>query len=241
MFSQNFVDISSLEAKEYGDKTFQELMYAKVVAVQLVNWLGYDILFQDVDIVWFQNPIQVLQTLHPSFDLLFQDDGARSLRYAPYFANSGFYVVRFNENTRHFLVRMLYAGDTIVMSASHQQALNSLLSEHASLYGLRSKTLGMDEFPGGFYFHHNHEFMRDMMLFARKRKRAPPFIFHMSWTSDKQHKIKFLQQMGLWFVSEGDGSCLAEPVVSCHYRDKPSVRPCPNSPALDKNGKSFWT
>jgi hypothetical protein len=212
-------------------------MYAKVVAVQLVNWLGYDVLFQDVDVVWLQNnPLDAVLKLHPSFDLLFQDDGARSLRYAPFFANSGFYLVRYSEHTRHFLVRMLHSGDTIVTSASHQQALNSLLSEHASLYGLRTKTLRMDDFPGGFHFHHNREFMRDVI----SQTRTPP-MFHMSWTDDKPHKIKFLQQMGWWFVSSDGGRCLAEPVVSCHYRDKPSVRPCSDSPALDKNGKSFWT
>ena len=211
------------------------MMYAKVVAVQLVSWLGYDVLFQDVDVVWFQNPLGILQRLHASFDMLFQNDGAQSVRYKPFQANSGFYYARNNERTRYLLVRMLYAGDTIVTCASHQQALNALLVEHVSLYGLRVKTLEANDFPGGFHFHRNHEFMRDMIA-----KRRSPYSFHMSWTKNKNDKIKFLQQMGWWYVSE-DGSCLAEPLVSCHYKDKPSLRPCPDSLSLDNNGQSFWT
>ena len=36
------------EAQVYGDRTFGIIMMAKVICVQLVNDLGYDLLFQDV-------------------------------------------------------------------------------------------------------------------------------------------------------------------------------------------------
>jgi hypothetical protein len=38
------------EARRYGDQAFTQMMYAKVVTVQLINRLGYDVLFQDVDL-----------------------------------------------------------------------------------------------------------------------------------------------------------------------------------------------
>lgn len=38
------------EAGRYGDQAFTQMMYAKVVTVQLINRLGYDVLFQDVDL-----------------------------------------------------------------------------------------------------------------------------------------------------------------------------------------------
>jgi hypothetical protein len=60
-------------------------------------------------------------------------------------------------------------------------------------YGLHSKTVSIDNFPGGFHFHHNHEFMRDVI--AQKRTSC---MFHMSWTDNKLLKIKFLQQMKLF-------------------------------------------
>lgn len=61
--------------------------------------LGYDILFQDVDIVWYKNPLDYFHN-QTSQITYFQDDGAHSLRYAPFSANSGFYYVRNNDRTR---------------------------------------------------------------------------------------------------------------------------------------------
>lgn len=34
------------EAKRYGDAAFTKMMYAKIVTVQLINRMGYDVLFQ---------------------------------------------------------------------------------------------------------------------------------------------------------------------------------------------------
>jgi hypothetical protein len=96
-------------------------------------------------------------------------------------------------------------------------------------------------------------------LFAGQIK---PTIFHMSWTENKDNKLKFFQQMGEWWVHdqcvskdragiwEAVGSqpddlrptcCSAEPLVTCHFRDKPSKVPCLDSPYIDKGKrKSFW-
>jgi len=125
------------------------MMLAKVFCVQMVSALGYDFLFQDVDIVWYKHPLEYFDT-NPGFDIYFQDDGAHSTRYAPYSANSGFYYVRHNDRTQFFLTSVLMAGDLVLKTDSHQQALIALLAEHASLYGLRVKVLSRDleEFPG---------------------------------------------------------------------------------------------
>ena len=60
------------------------MMFAKVLCVQLINHLGYDVLFQDVDVIWYKNPLKFFQKRKNeanSFDLYFQDDGSRSSRY----------------------------------------------------------------------------------------------------------------------------------------------------------------
>lgn len=57
------------------------------------------------------------------FDVYFQDDGSRSTRFSPYFANSGFYFLRQNPRTRYFMNMLLYSGDTILEWRSHQSAL----------------------------------------------------------------------------------------------------------------------
>ncbi len=243
------------------------MMIAKVVCVQLINHLGYDLLFQDVDVVWYKNPLEYFHdTTNPyyGFDMYFQDDGAHSPRYAPYSANSGFYYVRNNDKTKYLFTSLLYHGDMIVQSTSHQQALIQLLGNHASLFGLRVKVLSrdMEEFPGGWHYHRRMDLMKDIVT-----EKVVPEIFHMSWTKNKDNKVKFFQQMGQWYVNdscigstkasilksdEEDGEvissqdvlfepcCLPEPNIVCHYRDKPSKIPCRDKEPIDKGRPSFW-
>jgi hypothetical protein len=234
------------------------MMIAKGICVQLVSMLGYNILYQDVDMIWYQHPFQYFD-IHSStldqYDIIFQDDGGRSVRYAPYSANTGFYYIRYNDRTRHLLTSMLMSGDLIMSTHSHQQVMIALLKEHVSLFGLRVKILSrdMDEFPSGYHYHQRTKvYMKK--LFAGT---VQPYIFHMSWTKNKYKKIKFLRQMGEWYVHDkcippiiptnGNNAnhvvtdcCSKEPIISCHYRDKPSIRPCKSSPPIDESGLSWW-
>eukprot|EP00536_Pseudo-nitzschia_multiseries_P007901 jgi/Psemu1/287438/fgenesh1_pg.191_\ len=258
----NFEAIPYEAAARYGDRKFTLMMMAKVMCVQMVSTLGYNILFQDVDIVWYKNPIPFFEAEDSglqNFDMMFQDDGGHSLRYAPYSANSGFYYVRTNDRTKHFFSSLLNAGDLILKTDSHQQALIALMNEQVSLFGLKVKVFSRetDEFPGGWHFHQKTgKFMRRFLEGG-----ADPYIFHMSWTLNKDNKLLFLQQLGEWYVEEecvhkqpkelsfldassespfADKCCAAEPIIKCHYKDKPSKIPCHDSPAIDKNGRSWW-
>jgi hypothetical protein len=244
-------------ARQYADHTFRDMMVAKVYCIQMVSMLGYDILFQDVDVVWYQNPIPWFHNkTNPQygFDMYFQDDGNHALFYAPYSANTGFYYVRNNERTRYFFNSFLMLGDRILSSGSHQIPLIAHLSEQASLHGLRVKTWDRNrkEFPGGFTFHtlKLKGFMKDLVSAGESAARDT-YIFHMSWTDSKVNKIKFYQQMGEWYLEEtcasrsfseikGKDCCTAAPIVTCHYRDKPSKIPCKDSPPIDKGKASWW-
>jgi len=78
----------------------------------------------------------------------------------------------------------------------------------------------------------------------------------MSWTHNKDNKLLFFKQMGEWYLNEqciskpladievsGDfvsTCCSAKALLSCHYRDKPSKKPCKDSPPIDAGKKSFW-
>ncbi len=85
-----FGDMPELAARGYGDKIFRKMMMAKVYCVHLVLSLGYNVLFQDVDLVWYRNPLPYLESKQlEEWDLMFQDDGARSHRYAPFSPNTG--------------------------------------------------------------------------------------------------------------------------------------------------------
>jgi len=241
-----FGDLPEKAARGYGDKNFSQMMLAKVYCVHLVLSAGYNVLFQDVDVVWYKNPLPYFDTSPEveEWDMMFQDDGARSARYAPYSPNTGFYFVRHNERTVYFFGMLLRSGDNVAKVSSHQAALTALLNEHVSLKGLRVKVWhkgGDNPFPGGVEYHQKKDFMKDLL----KRKLSPqPYLFHMSWTLNKDNKKKYFQQMGEWHIKEncltGYDCCLKEPNVVCHYRDKPSIIPCTDSPPIDKGRPSFW-
>ncbi|CAB9516554.1 Nucleotide-diphospho-sugar transferase [Seminavis robusta] len=255
----NFGHMPTEAAKQYGDMKFVKLMMAKVLCVHLTILTGVDVLFQDVDVIWFKDPLPYFHNRNSTIynnDAYFQDDGARSLRYAPYSANSGFYYLRNNQRTVNFLTQLVLAGDLIAKSFSHQQAMIAVMSEQMSLHGFKAKVLLREDegFPGGFQFHSGRkkDYMRQ--LFAGQKD---PYIFHMSWTLNKDNKLLFFKQMGEWYVKEEcvskklddialaggtavDACCSAEALFSCHYQDKPSKYPCSDSPPIDKNGKDWW-
>jgi hypothetical protein len=254
-------------AQRYGDAHFRAMMMAKILCVLGPALLGYNVLFQDVDIVWYRDPLDdflhnySISTDHAymlhNFDVFFQDDGAHSIRYAPFSANSGFYYVKSNARTLAFLTDVFAKANVITRTQSHQQAMIGVLNDHSSTYGLRVKILSRDtdEFPGGYHFHKNKDYMKDMFL-----GKLHPILFHMSWTNDKTDKLKFMQQSSMWYVNEkciaktkkevttatlqsdvSTGCCSVEPLFSCHWADKPSAKPCKDSPLIDKGKRQgFW-
>jgi len=135
-------------------------------------------LVQDVDVVWNESPHEFFNNdaISGEFDAYFEDDGARSKRYAPYSPNSGFYYLQHNARTLYFMTQLLYSGDMIIVNHSHQQTMTSVLTEFSSLVGLNVKILDGKVFAGGKQFHHDKAFMRDWM----ENKVAAPKIFHVS-------------------------------------------------------------
>lgn len=144
---------------------------------------------------------------------------------------------------------------------SHQIPLVALLQEHASMYGLKVKIFSRDEddFPGGHAFHRRKDFMKNLI-----DGKVVPFIFHMSWTTNKKNKVKFYRQLGEWYLQDQcvqkpvkeilghepspeendevlvEPCCASEAIFSCHYSDKPSKRPCKDSPTIDNGGRPWW-
>ena len=65
--------------------------------------LGYNVLFQDVDIVWFKDPQLMIGSMvaeDKDADIYMQHDGNHAEFYAPYSGNTGFYHVRNTKQTQ---------------------------------------------------------------------------------------------------------------------------------------------
>jgi hypothetical protein len=96
----------------YMDKSFGRMMWFKTTSVFLALHAGFDVLFQDVDLVWMKDPLPYLQGLNA--DISFMDDGARTPRYTPFFTNSGFYFMKYNPRTLYFQEKMIKCGPSEV-------------------------------------------------------------------------------------------------------------------------------
>jgi hypothetical protein len=68
-----FGEIPESAALGYGDRVFAKMMMAKVFCVHLVLSCGYDVLFQDVDVVMYRNPLPFFASEElAEWDMMFQ-------------------------------------------------------------------------------------------------------------------------------------------------------------------------
>mmetsp|Transcript_30031 Transcript_30031/g.46522 ORF Transcript_30031/g.46522 Transcript_30031/m.46522 type:complete len:602 (+) Transcript_30031:128-1933(+) len=258
----NLGDSPEEEAAMYGDDVFASMMFAKLLTVLCVSLLGHDVLFQDVDIVWFKNPLTIFHDMSNTeiqkFDILCQDDGSVQARFAPLAANSGFYYVRANKKTQYLFTSFLYHAELVSLSGSHQQVMIQLLQEHSSLFGLTVKVFDKVEteyFPCGWQYFRRKDFMKSLV-----KGESNAYIYHASWAVNKDDKLVYLKQLGEWYVRDqchkpvdeimggeavdsgalASECCSAEPLITCYYSDWPSKIPCTDSPRNNPDQNDFW-
>ncbi|CAB9504469.1 Nucleotide-diphospho-sugar transferase [Seminavis robusta] len=205
-----FAQIPKQHAARFGDQTYKLAIFSKLYCVHLVGLLGYDYLFQDIDMIWYRHPLEYFHNSNNNkqqplkFDMYMQTDGNMAQFYAPYSGNTGFYYVRNSQITQYFMNHFLVSGDLILSTSTHQAPFLTVLSEHASLHGLKVKILLADEFPGGAHYNRDYKYMKYLMNVTQPPPGVTidPWIFHMSWTESKANKILFYQQMGEWYVQD---------------------------------------
>ncbi len=177
-FLQIFGELPKSAAGRFFDTTFARMVLAKVCCVHLVNLLGYNVLLQDVDVIWYRHPLEFFSSFeitHDGFDMYFQDNGSRSKDYESFYANTGFYFVRYNARTVYYFSVLVRQADLILAHGDDQLVMNVLLNEHASLTGLRVKTIHRDDtrFPGGFHYQSRPEQMKKLL-----QAKIQPYVFH---------------------------------------------------------------
>ena len=148
-YSKHLGDFPSTTSRSYGDNTFTQMMWLKVTSVYFTVRLGWDAMFQDADVVWWKDPRPWFQSEPNHYDTYWQDDGARSARYTPFSANTGFYYIRSNKRTQHFMHELFQSFNLISQWRSHQHVLNMLLIDHHSRFGTGVKILDQELFSIG--------------------------------------------------------------------------------------------
>ncbi len=208
LYHRGYASVSKKASQDYLDRVFVDMMWYKAFCVHLLALRGINVLFQDVDLVWFHDPMAFFQqyeqsvlartnitNIHP--EAYFSDDGQRSLRYSPFFANSGFYYLRGNQRSAYFAWSIMIAFDAVQVLGSHQNVFTMKLVEGLSLGAQHAVILPMYKFPTGIMFHHDRKFMRRL-----KRREEDPYNFHMCWTQGKPDKLKYLRMAGMWYLSD---------------------------------------
>lgn len=208
IYHRGYASVSRHASNDYMDKTFVDMMWYKAFSVYLILRMNINVLFQDADLVWFRDPFpyfkefiarteEKAQRTGAHFEAFFADDGQRSLRYAPFYANSGFYYLIASERSVYFTWSIMISFDLIQVSGSHQNVFTFKLIEATALSASKSKLLPLEEFPTGITYHH------DPMYMDRLRKHhVRPYNYHMCWTQGKVDKLKYFNDTSMWYLKD---------------------------------------
>ena len=216
IYSPDLGSMPKHAAGSYLDSTFARMMWFKVTSVFLALTAGFEVLFQDVDLVWMNDPVPYLRG--QSGDILFMDDGARTPRYTPFFVNSGFYYMKHNERTTFFMEKMIKSGPSeIGYSHSHQAVLIRHLAECVHFIGLQINVLNTDLFPSGQAYHERKNYIKKI-----QNHEFLPYVFHMCWTDNRENKVVYFKDVGLWYLPDEDPTCTASKGMLNYLQNKES-------------------
>lgn len=185
LYHVGYAAVSKKASVDYLDRVFVDMMWYKAFSVYLVLSHGINVLFQDVDLVWFREPMgyfhKYIADNQDKFtrqktpvEAFFSDDGQRSRRYTPFYANSGFYYLLSSERSIYFTWSIMVAMDAIQVLGSHQNVFTTRLLETVSLTTTHTKILPLEDFPTGIMYHHHQGYMKRL-----KQKKVDPYNFHM--------------------------------------------------------------
>jgi len=185
------------EDKAAFDRTFAQMMLMKSLAAYLPLRLGYDVLFQDADLVWMRDPWEYFRR-DLNVDAYFMDDGNRFVSgFGPFWANTGFYYWRYNPPNLVMAKNIFKNVETLAITRSHQIVVNQELVEASSKMGVNVEITPLHLFPSGQQYSRNTTFMK-----AIRDRKADPFVFHMNWTKNSTDKVKHFRELNHWYMND---------------------------------------
>jgi len=175
MYHKALGEMPAQSAESYADRTFSRVMWLKVTSVYIALSAGFNVIFQDADLVWMADPVPFLMSGERlKYDSIFMDDGARTPRFSPFFTNTGFYFLRRSERVMLMQERMIRSVGEISYTASHQATFIRHLTESHYAFGLQILILDDNLFPSGQMYHHQPAFVGLVKNYEKK-----PYVWHM--------------------------------------------------------------
>eukprot|EP00873_Tetraselmis_striata_P024694 jgi/Tetstr1/444958/TSEL_032776.t1 len=222
------VTLDSAAAGAFGDKIHKMMMLLKLAGLySLVEELGYDVVQQDVDIVWNVNPLPLFYIPeYAAVDIAMSYDGNH--RQPPFFVNGGFLFVRATENGRRLTKDWLYWYSKRPIGAQ-QPVMVKVMEYHLIVHSLALEVLPATVVPhpglGGGMFRTPPRNTPD-----DKDSGLVPMLLHAAWTVNIFGKVEKLWNANRWFFheactlySEGRitldphlAQCMSDPLTQCH-------------------------
>ena len=219
LFHEGYASVSKAASVDYLDRVFVDMMWYKAFSVHLLLRQRVNVLFQDVDLVWFKDPFpyfheflrnstravsgsgnedgSVDESRAAGVQAFFTDDGNRSKRYSPLFFNSGFYYLLYSKASEYFSWSIMTAFDAVQVTGSHQNVFTLRLIEGFGLGPHNAQVLSLEQFPNGILYHHDRSYMKRLY-----DKKVQPYHFHMCWTQGKPDKLKYLRKALMWYLTD---------------------------------------
>jgi len=164
------------------------MVFEHMMRNELIH-LGYDVMFQDTDIVWRHDPMPWLMKTHPRLDIQVMYDG-RTDGVGP--INSGFIFTRSNCRTKIYLQTMIDNIVFFLWDRASQPFVNALV-HHRKFRQISMRLLDTQLFMNGNLW--TPEKPPDNW------KDWDPMVMHASWTGNHLDKINKWSQVDQWYLT----------------------------------------
>lgn len=192
--------IDTKAAKQFSRGAHRWTVSLQIVYAMDVVALGYDILQQDVDVVWLKDVRKYFVENEQSLftDIEMTSDGRVDYK-GP--GNSGFVKVLSNCKTKIFLQTLFHYIGVVLWGSSDQFAWNMFLMEY-DFRQISFSLLPPTKFVNGHQFGlHKKQ--------TKQQVSNDVWFLHASWTDQHTKKVTKFKVMNAWFLNE---SC-------SHYQD----------------------
>lgn len=108
--------------------------------------------------------------------------------------------MKYNERTLFMFEKMMKCGSSeIGQTHSHQSVLIRHIAEAHHLVGLKIYVLDTQLFPSGQAYHENKPLIKKIQEHTYK-----PYVFHMCWTDNRENKVVYFKDVGLWYLPDDE-------------------------------------
>ncbi len=178
----------------FGDQAFASAVFYKSALLTDLLALGTRVLFQDADLIWFDDPVPTLEENAHLHDIQLMYDGPNPL-YEPLHANTGFFYVTPTPVSKALFTAAMLDASSLFWLRNDQELLNKLFGWFVEEDGLRLAILPEKQFLNGHLF----PIVGDVNPAAGDWK-TDGLVFHYSWTANTAEKYEKLSRYGFNYL-----------------------------------------